>query len=106
LALGGAAAGLLGRSVATAAAASSPAGYLQAAQNADGGLGAGPGQASSQLFSGWAALGLASNGINPQHMRHGGATLAGYLAGGAKSLSDAGSLERTILVAHASGLNP
>ena len=91
------------RSPAAAQAASSPLSYLLAAQNSDGGFGAGPGQGSSQLYSGWAALGLAAAGINPQDASHGGASLASYLASGATTRTDPGSLERTILAARASG---
>ncbi len=91
------------RSPSAAEAASSPLSYLLAAQNSDGGFGAGPGQASSQLYSGWAALGLAAAGINPQDAGHGGASLASYLASGATTRTDPGSLERTILAARASG---
>jgi energy-coupling factor transport system substrate-specific component len=88
----------------TATAAGTAEGYLLNAQNKDGGMGAAPGQASTQLFSGWAALGLAATGDNPQHVRRGGASLTAYLASGAGSLSDPGSLERTILAVRASGL--
>ena len=91
---------------ATAAAAATPAGYLLSVQNPDGGFGSAGGQPSSQLFSGWAALGLAANGINPQTVSHGGSSLIGYLASGAQGLSDAGSLERTILAVRAAGLDP
>ncbi|HZU61186.1 MAG TPA: prenyltransferase/squalene oxidase repeat-containing protein [Solirubrobacteraceae bacterium] len=89
-----------------AAAASSPTGYLLAAQNQDGGFGSAPGQPSSALYSGWAALGLAAQGIDPARVSHGGATLMAYLASGARGLSDPGSLERTILAVRAAGLDP
>ena len=58
-----------------AAAASTPAGYLLAAQNPDGGFGPAPGSASSQLYSGWAALGLAAAGENPQDVARDGHSL-------------------------------
>ena len=93
-----------GHDASPASASSSPASYLLAAQNHNGGLGDAPGQPSSQLYSGWAALGLAADGINPEHVSRGGPTLTDYLAGGTGSLSDPGSLERTILAAEASGL--
>ena len=38
----------------------------QRAQNADGGFGAAPGQRSTELYTGWAALGLAAAGRNPR----------------------------------------
>ena len=85
-------------------AAGTPAGYLLAAQNADGGFGAAPGQPSSQLFSGWAALGIAAEDHNPQDAGRAGGSLIGYLRAGAGSLSDAGSIERTILAVRAAGL--
>jgi energy-coupling factor transport system substrate-specific component len=87
-----------------AAAAASPVGYLLSAQNPDGGFGQSPGGASSSLFSGWAALGLASAGYNPADVRHGGASLAGYISAGEASASDPGSIERTILALHVAGL--
>ncbi len=53
--------------VATGVAASNGrvASYLLAAENRDGGFGSAPGQPSAQIFSGWAALGLASAGYAP-----------------------------------------
>jgi energy-coupling factor transport system substrate-specific component len=87
-------------------ATSSPAGYLLAAQNADGGFGAAPGQASGELFSGWAALGLGAEGYNPAQVSHGGRSLLAYLRAGAGSDHDPGSIERTILAAAAAGADP
>ena len=89
-----------------ARAASSPAGYLLTAQNADGGYGGGPGQASTELFSGWAALGLAAEGYNPRDVKRGTQSLIGYLRAAAPSESDPGSLERTILDVAVAGLDP
>lgn len=86
----------------SASAAASPTTYLLSAQNADGGFGASPGASSSQLFSGWAALGLAAEGLNLQGVRHGGPSLIAYISAGAPT--DVGSLERTILVMRAAGL--
>jgi energy-coupling factor transport system substrate-specific component len=99
-------AGWGGTGAAAANAASTPAGYLLSAQNGDGGFGAAPGESSSQLFSGWAALGLASTRRNPQDVAKGGASVIDYLRAGAGSGSDPGSLERTILAVHAAGLPP
>jgi Prenyltransferase and squalene oxidase repeat len=85
-----------------AAAAGTPTGYLLSAQNSDGGYGGAPGQSSSSLFSGWAALGLASAGHNPSGVRRGGgASLLDYVR--TAPGSDPGSLERTILALRASG---
>ena len=46
--------------------------YLLGAQNRDGGFGSSPGAASSQLYAGWVALGLAAAGHNPADVAHGG----------------------------------
>ena len=75
-----------------------------AAQNADGGFGAAPGQPSNQLYAGWAALGLASAGYDLARVAS-GAGLIAYIERGAGSPADVGSLERTILVARAAGLS-
>jgi energy-coupling factor transport system substrate-specific component len=95
---------LAGQSAAKAAAAATPSGYLLAAQNSDGGFGPSPGSSSSSLYSGWAALGLASAGYNPGDIRHGGQSLASYIASGEASNTDPGSIERTILALRAAGL--
>jgi energy-coupling factor transport system substrate-specific component len=85
-----------------AQAASSPASYLLGAQNRDGGFGASAGQPSSQLYAGWAALGLAAAGYDLNHVARGGASVVEYVRAGARS-TDPGALERTILVARAAG---
>jgi energy-coupling factor transport system substrate-specific component len=84
-----------------AQAAVSPAQYLLSAQNHDGGFGPAPGQASAQLYAGWAALGLAAAGYDPSTVTHGGASLLDYVRSAAPG--DPGSLERTILVVRAAG---
>jgi energy-coupling factor transport system substrate-specific component len=94
-----------GMAAAPAARAASPESYLAAAQNSDGGLGAARGAASSQLFSGWAALAFAAQGRNPQEVRNGGQSLTGYIASQLSTASDVGSVERTILVLRAAGLS-
>ncbi len=86
----------------SASAAASPTTYLLSAQNADGGFGPSPGASSSQLFSGWAALGLAAEGLNLQRVSRGGPSLIAYIGAGAPT--DVGSLERTVLVLRAAGL--
>jgi hypothetical protein len=87
-----------------AQAARSPVQYLLSAQNRDGGFGPARGQASTQLYAGWAALGLAADGYNPATVaRGGGLSLLDYIRAGVASISDPGSLERTILVARAAG---
>ncbi|MBV9941990.1 MAG: hypothetical protein JO262_07685 [Solirubrobacterales bacterium] len=96
-------AGQPGGGPSVARAAATPTGYLLAAQNADGGFGPSPGSASSQLYSGWVALGLAAAGENLQGVARGGYDLLDYVRGGAASASDPGSIARTILVARAAG---
>ncbi len=88
-----------------AGSASTPTSYLLSAQNADGGFGASPAAPSSALYSGWAALGLAAAGHNPQDVRRGGASLLDYIRARAAAAADPGSLERTILVARAAGVS-
>ena len=64
------------------------------------------GQASSQLFTGWSALGLAAAGRNPRDVARGrGPAITTYLRR-AGSIGNTGELERTILVLKASGLSP
>jgi len=79
--------------------------YLRGAQNADGGFGAAPGQASGELYSGWAAIGLAAAGVDPQGVRRDGHSVLDALRGEARTLEGAGDLERTILALHACGLS-
>jgi energy-coupling factor transport system substrate-specific component len=88
---------------ATAAAATTPTGYLLAAQNSDGGFGAAAGQPSSALFSAWAALGLAASGHNPADVARGGASALAAVRSQARALTGTGDLERTLLVLRAAG---
>ena len=91
--------------VATASAAS-PATYLKRAQNSDGGWGGSPGQGSSQLYTGWAALGVAAGGRDPAKVTRGGKSPLDYMRARAGQLDDTGELERTILVLVAARSNP
>ncbi len=95
------AAGLLG---AQSRAASSPVSYLLSVQNSDGGYGPAPGVASGGLYSGWAALGLAAEGLNPQTVSKSGHNLAAYIEADGEGGTDPGSLERTILALRAAAL--
>jgi prenyltransferase beta subunit len=88
---------------AVAGASVSAAQYLLGAQNRDGGFGPSPGQPSAELYAGWAALGLAAAGYNPASVSHGGPSVLDYIR--SQVPSDAGSVERTILVAHAAGVS-
>jgi energy-coupling factor transport system substrate-specific component len=87
-----------------ASAAHSPLAYLVSAQNRDGGLGSAPGQPSSALCSGWAALAFAAAGRNPAKIVRASHSLLAYIE--ATLGSDPGSVERTILVAVAAGVMP
>ncbi len=104
------AAGVLAASLHAPANAAAAAGvdgsvsYLLGAENADGGFGAAPGQASNELYSGWAALGLAATGYSPARVTRASHGLIAYIRANAGALADAGSLERTILVIRAAGL--
>lgn len=93
------AAGLVLASAPSAARAATPAAYLVAAQNRDGGFGGDRGQPSTQLHTAWAAMGLAAAGKRD-------ARVARYLAAGAPRIRDVGDLERTILALVAQGASP
>ena len=70
-------------------------GYLLRAQNSDGGFGAAPGAASGELYSAWAAIGLAAAGRRPgeraarRTLGARRAALAGGLAAGRRATSSA-----------------
>ncbi len=81
-------------------------GYLLSAQNADGGFGGARGQASSELYTAWAAMGLAAAGRAPATVRRDGRSLLDSLRGEAGSLEGPGDDERTILALHALGASP
>jgi hypothetical protein len=78
--------------------------YLQHAQDSDGGFGGAPGQHSSELYSAWAALGLAAAGRDPLTFTRDGHSVLTALRGEAATLEGAGDDERTILALHACGL--
>jgi energy-coupling factor transport system substrate-specific component len=90
---------------ATARAAGSPVTYLLGAQNGDGGFGAAPHQASAPIYSGWAALGLASAGQDLGRVARGSTGVIAYIRTAPGSTADVGSLERTILAVRAAGLS-
>jgi energy-coupling factor transport system substrate-specific component len=92
-----------GHQPASAATTTGPASYLLGAENADGGFGAAPGQPSNPLYTGWAALGLASAGYDLRRVDDG--RLIANIRASSASPSDVGSLERTILVVQAAGLS-
>jgi len=88
----------------------SPAGralsYLARVQNSDGGFGASPHASSSQMYTGWAALGIAAGGRNPGDVRRGGHSGIDYTRAHAGAINDVGEIERTILLLHAAGVSP
>ena len=81
--------------------------YLERAQNADGGLGPAPGSSSTQMHTGWAALGLAAAGRNPRDVERGGRSVVDYMSANAAQLrGDLGERSRTILALRAAGVSP
>jgi hypothetical protein len=88
---------------ASAASLSRELSYLSSAQNADGGFGAAPGQSSSELYTGWSAIGLAAAGRDPASVRHGGRSVLDGLRAEAATLDGLGDTERTILALSACG---
>ncbi|MGO9888257.1 MAG: prenyltransferase/squalene oxidase repeat-containing protein [Solirubrobacteraceae bacterium] len=95
---------LLGSARTAAAAPVTPElSFLTGAQNADGGFGAGRGQASGELYTAWAAMGLAAAGRNPAEVRRNGHSLLDSLRGEASTLQGLGDAERTILAVRACG---
>jgi hypothetical protein len=80
--------------------------YLVRAQNADGGFGAAAGQRSSQLYTAWATIGLASAGRRPAGVRRDGRSPVTYLLSGARGMRSTGDIERTILALAAAGRSP
>jgi energy-coupling factor transport system substrate-specific component len=77
--------------------------YLAVAQDANGGFGAAPGQASSELYTAWAAIGLAAAGRSPASLRRDGHSVLEALRAQAGTLEGPGDLERTILALRACG---
>ena len=99
---------LSGSAIASAATGSVQGGvrYLERAQNADGGFGGAPRQASNQLVTGWAVLGLEAAGRHPLDVRRGARTPIDFVRTGVPSLAETGELERTILALRGAGLDP
>ncbi|HEV2982663.1 MAG TPA: prenyltransferase/squalene oxidase repeat-containing protein [Solirubrobacteraceae bacterium] len=88
---------------ATAVGPSREISYLVGSQNSDGGFGAARGQASSELYTAWAAMALAASGRSPVGVRQGGRSPLDYMEAQVHTLSGVGDVERTILAAHACG---
>ncbi len=77
--------------------------YLVSAQNSDGGFGAASGQRSGELYTAWAAMGLAAAGRDPATLRRGGRSVLDSLRGEASTVQSLGDVERTVLAARACG---
>jgi energy-coupling factor transport system substrate-specific component len=77
--------------------------FLSGAQNADGGFGGARGQRSSELYTGWVAMGLAAAGRNPASLRRGGQSVLASLRREVSTLEGLGDAERTILAVRACG---
>ncbi|HUA12747.1 MAG TPA: ECF transporter S component [Solirubrobacteraceae bacterium] len=80
--------------------------YLIRAQNRDGGYGSSPGLPSSELFTAWAAIGLAAAGEPPGSVVRDGHSVVASIDAGARSLHGAGDIERTIIALRAAGAPP
>jgi energy-coupling factor transport system substrate-specific component len=94
-------------SVARAGVPAKSVAYLERAQNSDGGLGPAPGAGSTQMHTGWAALGLAAAGRNPRDVERGGRDMVDYIRAHAAALrGDLGERSRTILALRAAGVSP
>jgi energy-coupling factor transport system substrate-specific component len=93
------------RGGASAASVSRQVSFLAGAQNSDGGFGGARGQSSSEIYSGWVAMGLAAAGRNPLSVSRRGRTALDALRAQASNLQGAGDLERTILALHACGVS-
>ncbi|MEX0745770.1 MAG: prenyltransferase/squalene oxidase repeat-containing protein [Phycisphaeraceae bacterium] len=93
----------LSATVASARGSSDAVRYLVRAQNPDGGFGGAPGQSSSQLMTGWTALGLEAAGRNPLDISRSGRTPIDYMRSKATQLRDSGELERSILALRGAG---
>lgn len=80
--------------------------YLREAQNSDGGFGPDKGQRSSQLMTGWTALGIAAAGESPGSFESSGNSVVAYIRSHLSELDGVGDLERTMLALRAAGLSP
>lgn len=79
--------------------------FLTAAQNSDGGFGAAKGQGSSELYTAWAAMGLAAAGRDPASVSRDGRSVLDSLRAEVATLNGLGDAERTILAARACGVS-
>jgi energy-coupling factor transport system substrate-specific component len=96
---------LLGTAIAADGSVARGVRYLERAQNRDGGFGAGPGQGSSQLITGWTVLGLEAAGRHPLDVKKGGRSPIDFMRSRARELNETGELERTLLAVRGAGLD-
>ena len=82
--------------------------YLeQAPRTPTAGSGRRPASGSTQMHTGWAALGLAAAGRNPRDVERGGVSIVDYMRAHAGRLrGDLGERTRTMLALRAAGLPP
>jgi hypothetical protein len=80
--------------------------YLASAQSSDGGYGPGRGAGSSELYTAWAAMGLAAVGKDPAGVRSDGRSVLDSLRAEVSTLSGLGDAERTILAIRACNASP
>ncbi len=80
-------------------------GYLERAQNFDGGFGVAPGADSSVGMTAWVSLGLEAAGINPLDFTEAGLSPVDFLRSSASAIRTPNDLQRTILVLEAAGLD-
>jgi Prenyltransferase and squalene oxidase repeat len=80
--------------------------WLIAAQNADGGFGASPGNDSGAEITCWAMLGLEASGRNPLDVSRGGHTPVDFLRSQLDAQKSPGDLARTILALEGAGVDP
>jgi energy-coupling factor transport system substrate-specific component len=93
------------RRAATSVVISRAVAFLRRAQNADGGFAGAKGQRSSELYSAWAAMGLAAAGRDPLSLKRAGHSVLDAIRGEASTLEGVGDEERTILALRACGVS-
>lgn len=92
-----------GSAQAAASSVSRALNYLHGAQNSNGGLGAGGGGPSNQLYTSWATIGLAAGGRNPNAVKRSGRSPVSYIVRNIGQVRGIADVERTILALHAAG---
>lgn len=96
---------LYGAAPAQASSVSDAVTYLKKHQNPDGGFGSTSGEGSSQLFTGWAALGLEAAGEDPGRVARSGKSVVDYMTSHMGQIDDLGDLLRTTIALQAAGVS-